>query len=252
MEFLLDLGRKASKPTGTQSSFQHSTPRGSRATPTAHSAKSKKHKPRTHNRKNNKDDSDSEKGANATEEEDDDDTLDEGGGMQPGRLTMVSPPTSIPTPLFELDSIVTLRWEYDDNLDRIPRRLMLSVELPHESDDGGKDMTMMYDIATNITGTARMFMWDSRENVPDGVGLREGRGYRLHVYDSDLGFVKSSAPPPGRLLKFSMPFSLYASRYEKTNDGVPRDYNPNSAASLQPFPLVSIMAILIASGWMFW
>ncbi|KAJ2494238.1 hypothetical protein GGI11_008934 [Coemansia sp. RSA 2049] len=56
----------------------------------------------------------------------------------------------------------------------------------------------------------------------------------MYFYDGDIGFRMSDVVPAGYLIKYAMPFAFYISRYERTNDGVPRDYNPNSASAHAP------------------
>ncbi|KAJ2679707.1 hypothetical protein GGH99_005507, partial [Coemansia sp. RSA 1285] len=133
-----------------------------------------------------------------------------------------------------LDSVVELKWEYDNNVIEVPEKLMISVQLPKDphADPGSKPV--LYDIAANITGSQKSFFWDTKNDIPEGVGMREGSGYTMYFYDGDIGFRMSDVVPAGYLIKYAMPFAFYISRYERTNDGVPRDYNPNSASAHAP------------------
>ncbi|KAJ2793157.1 hypothetical protein H4R21_006003 [Coemansia helicoidea] len=56
----------------------------------------------------------------------------------------------------------------------------------------------------------------------------------------------SDVVPAGYLIKYAMPFAFYSSRYEHTNDGVPRNYNPNAAARPVPALLRTAALLLLA------
>ncbi|PIA19290.1 hypothetical protein COEREDRAFT_5804 [Coemansia reversa NRRL 1564] len=178
---------------------------------------------------------------------------DKDAGRMPGRMKMVVPPRTVHTPLFELDSVVELQWEYDKNVVEVPENLMISVQLPKDphADPGTKPV--LYDIAVNVTGKQKKFFWDTKNDIPEGVGMREGSGYTMYFYDGDIGFRMSDVVPAGYLIKYAMPFAFYISRYERTNDGVPRNYNPNNAARPVPVLHLTMTLILIASATLhFW
>ncbi|KAJ1860739.1 hypothetical protein LPJ57_006632, partial [Coemansia sp. RSA 486] len=158
---------------------------------------------------------------------------DKDAGKLPGRMKMVVPPRTVHTPLFELDSVVELKWEYDNNVIEVPEKLMISVQLPKDPHDPSAK-PVVYDIAANVTGKKKSFFWDTKNDVPEGVGMREGSGYTMFFYDGDIGFRMSDVVPSGYLIKYAMPFAFYISRYERTNDGVPRNYNPNDGARQAP------------------
>ncbi|KAJ1668055.1 hypothetical protein IW140_000780 [Coemansia sp. RSA 1813] len=159
---------------------------------------------------------------------------DKDAGRMPGRMKMLVPPRTVHTPLFELDSVVELQWEYDNNVIEVPEKLMISVQLPKDPHAAPGTKPMLYDIAVNITGEQKKFYWDTKNDVPEGEGMREGSGYTMYFYDGDIGFKMSDVVPAGYLIKYAMPFAFYISRYERTNDGVPRNYNPNSATRHGP------------------
>ncbi|KAJ2482410.1 hypothetical protein IWW56_001068 [Coemansia sp. RSA 2131] len=177
------------------------------------------------------------------DDDDDDDDMEEkymervnadkNSGKLPGRMKMLVPPRTVHTPQFELDSVVELRWEYDANVVEVPEKLMISVQLPRDPHDPGAK-PVLYDIAVNVTGDRTKFFWDTKNDVPEGVGMREGSGYVMYFYDAEIGFRMSDVVPAGYLIKYAMPFAFYISRYERTNDGVPRNYNPNGVARLAP------------------
>ncbi|KAJ2783171.1 hypothetical protein H4R18_001838 [Coemansia javaensis] len=171
---------------------------------------------------------------------------DRAAGRQPGRMKMVVPPRTVHTPLFELDSVVELQWEYDKNVVEVPEKLMISVQLPKDPHAEGGAKPVLYDIAVNITGKQRRFFWDTKNDIPEGIGMREGSGYTMYFYDGEIGFRMSDVVPAGYLIKYAMPFAFYSSRYANTNDGVPRNYNPNAAARPAPGRLL-LAALLLPS-----
>ncbi|KAJ2127246.1 hypothetical protein GGH17_004776 [Coemansia sp. RSA 788] len=168
---------------------------------------------------------------------------DKNSGKQPGRMKMLVPPRTVHTPQFELDTVIELQWEYDANVIEVPEKLMISVQLPRDPHDPGAK-PVIYDIAVNVTGDRTKFFWDTKNDVPEGVGMREGSGYVMYFYDAEIGFRMSDVVPAGYLIKYAMPFAFYISRYERTNDGVPRNYNPNGGARL--VPRMSILATIVA------
>ncbi|KAI8322501.1 hypothetical protein GQ54DRAFT_339245 [Martensiomyces pterosporus] len=172
---------------------------------------------------------------------------DKDAGKMPGRMKMIVPPRTVHTPLFELDSVVELSWDYDNNVVEVPEKLMISVQLPKDphADPGTKPM--LYDIAVNITGDRKRFYWDTKNDVPDGVGMREGNGYTMYFYDGDIGFRMSDVVPAGYLIKYAMPFAFYISRYERTNDGVPKNYNPNGASCLAPRASLTVLVLAVVA-----
>ncbi|KAJ2743876.1 hypothetical protein GGI20_003417 [Coemansia sp. BCRC 34301] len=170
---------------------------------------------------------------------------DKDAGKMPGRMKMIVPPRTVHTPLFELDSVVELRWEYDNNVIEVPEKLMISVQLPKDPHAEPGVKPVLYDIAVNVTGDKKRFYWDTKNDVPEGVGMREGNGYIMYFYDGDIGFRMSDVVPAGYLIKYAMPFAFYISRYERTNDGVPRGYNPNGAGRLAPPATGRLLALLL-------
>ncbi|KAJ2581332.1 hypothetical protein GGH95_002136 [Coemansia sp. RSA 1836] len=170
---------------------------------------------------------------------------DKDAGKMPGRMKMIVPPRTVHTPLFELDSVIELRWEYDNNVIEVPEKLMISVQLPKDPHGEPGAKPILYDIAVNVTGDKKKFYWDTKNDVPEGVGMREGNGYIMYFYDGDIGFRMSDVVPAGYLIKYAMPFAFYISRYERTNDGVPRGYNPNGAGRLAPPATGRLLALLL-------
>ncbi|KAJ1901975.1 hypothetical protein LPJ66_000371 [Kickxella alabastrina] len=218
-----------------------------RAAPNPNSA-SKDHdkkpsKTRKESDDNDEDDEDDEEDDDAENEYMRRARADKAAGKMPGRVKMVVPPRTVHTPLFELDSVVELQWEFDNNVIEVPDKLMLSVQLPKDPHNLAAK-PVLYDIAVNITGDKKKFFWDTKNDVPEGIGMREGNGYTLFIYDADIGFRMSDVVPAGYLLKHAMPFAFYISRYERTNDGVPKGYNPNAAGG-RPAPALGLTAVLL-------
>ncbi|KAJ2338915.1 hypothetical protein IWW50_006956, partial [Coemansia erecta] len=71
-----------------------------------------------------------------------------------------------------------------------------------------------------------------------------GTGYKLFIIDSSIGWDNSTHVYPGRLFQFMLPFSMYNSRYGQTNDGVPKNYNPNAAS--RPVASRACVVVLLA------
>ncbi|PVU99195.1 hypothetical protein BB559_000928 [Furculomyces boomerangus] len=149
------------------------------------------------------------------------------------RVDILYPPKTVPTPMFSLDSTINLKWDYDKNLKIMPKMISISVQAPKDPKAGPNAKPMLYEFATNISGTIKEFSWNTKKMAPSGFNYRSGKGYFLYIYDSVLGFKKSDVAPTGRLQKFVLPFIFYDSTYTQTNDGVPRDYNPNASNFLK-------------------
>ncbi|KAJ1928305.1 hypothetical protein EC988_010179, partial [Linderina pennispora] len=144
-----------------------------------------------------------------------------------------------------LDSVVELQWEYDNNVIEVPEKLMISVQMPRDPHADPRLKPVIYDIAVNITGDRKKFYWDTKNDVPDGVGMREGSGYTMYFYDGEIGFRMSDVVPAGYLIKYAMPFAFFISRYDRTNDGVPKNYNPNAATHLAPAVAWSLLVVMV-------
>ncbi|PVU90504.1 hypothetical protein BB561_004842 [Smittium simulii] len=152
----------------------------------------------------------------------------------PGRIEMLVPPRSIATPMIAINSIVELKWKYDKLLTKPPKRITIAIQMPKAASGEVQSRPSVYNIATNITGSTTEYFWNTALQVPSGMSYRSGPGNTVIIYDSDRGLEKSDRAPTGHLLKYSFPFSFYLSRYNQTNDGVPSNYNPNSATRLLP------------------
>ncbi|KAJ2777957.1 hypothetical protein H4R18_004886 [Coemansia javaensis] len=153
---------------------------------------------------------------------------------QPGRIVMKTPPRAVESPLFEIASKVQLQWDYDDNMKSPPSRVTIRGQMPDGFTEPGTNNPLYWYIAQNTTAAPKAYTWDTITESPPGYTLREGSGYRLYIYDSDIGWENSTRVTAGKLFQFMLPFSMYNSRYAQTNDGVPKNYNPNAAARAQP------------------
>ncbi|KAJ2910386.1 hypothetical protein GGI21_000926 [Coemansia aciculifera] len=150
---------------------------------------------------------------------------------QPGRITIKTPPQSVASPLFEIDSTVQLQWDYDNNMKKPPSQITIRGQMPTGFFQPGTTKPLYWYIAQNVSASPKSYNWNTVTESPPGYTLREGSGYKLYIYDSDIGWDNSTHVYPGKLFQFMLPFSMYNSRYAQTNDGVPKNYNPNTAAS---------------------
>ncbi|OMH83094.1 hypothetical protein AX774_g3403 [Zancudomyces culisetae] len=186
--------------------------------------------------------------------EDDQDQDDELG--IPGRVVIKTPPKYVQTPMVAIGSKLNLEWTYDENLARPPKKYSFRLQLPKQNKNqfqGERSPALMFDIAQNVTTEVKSrnnlfsFEWDLAHIKPSDFGLQEGKGYFLHMYDGDLGFSNSDAPPAGRMQKFTLPIAFYNSRYEQTNEGVPKNYNPNAAVALPPHCILYFNLLVMVS-----
>ncbi|KAJ2735919.1 hypothetical protein IW152_001217 [Coemansia sp. BCRC 34962] len=148
---------------------------------------------------------------------------------QPGRITMKTPPQSVASPLFEIASTVQLQWDYDNNMKKPPSQITIRGQMPSGFFQPGTTKPLYWYIAQNVSAAPKAYNWDTITESPPGYTLREGSGYKLYIYDSDIGWDNSTHVYPGKLFQFMLPFSMYNSRYAQSNDGVPKNYNPNAA-----------------------
>ncbi|PVU97005.1 hypothetical protein BB561_000832 [Smittium simulii] len=153
---------------------------------------------------------------------------------QPGRINMITPPSTVSNPLFELNSIVKLSWKYTNDMTIPPEKLMIVGVMPNNGqyNQPGTNLPIKWNIASNITGTK--YSWNTSTQVPQGVSLGGISGYKMIFYDGDIGFVNGSSVHKGQLINFQLTFSMYRSEYANTNDGVPKNYDPNNAAKHFP------------------
>ncbi|KAI8319322.1 hypothetical protein GQ54DRAFT_299415 [Martensiomyces pterosporus] len=148
---------------------------------------------------------------------------------QPGRIVMKTPPQSVESPLFEIASTVKLQWDYDNNMKKPPSQITIRGQMPSGYYQPGTTKPLYWYIAQNVSASPKAYSWDTVTESPPGYTLREGTGYKLYIYDSDIGWDNSTHVYPGKLFQFMLPFSMYNSRYAQSNDGVPKNYNPNAA-----------------------
>ncbi|KAJ1725300.1 hypothetical protein LPJ53_000527 [Coemansia erecta] len=147
---------------------------------------------------------------------------------QPGRIVMKTPPQSVESPLFEIASTVKLQWDYDNNMKKPPSLITIRGQMPSGYFQPGTTKPLYWYIAQNVSASPKAYNWDTITESPPGYTLREGTGYKLYIYDSDIGWDNSTHVYPGKLFQFMLPFSMYNSRYSQSNDGVPKNYNPNA------------------------
>ncbi|KAJ2052128.1 hypothetical protein GGI08_005095, partial [Coemansia sp. S2] len=166
---------------------------------------------------------------------------------QPGRITMKTPPQSVASPLFEIASTVQLQWDYDNNMKKPPSQITIRGQMPSGFFQPGTTKPLYWYIAQNVSAAPKSYNWNTITESPPGYTLREGSGYKLFIYDSDIGWDNSTHVYPGKLFQFMLPFSMYNSRYAQSNDGVPKNYNPNAAPRSASSGTGVWMAILAAT-----
>ncbi|PVZ98865.1 hypothetical protein BB558_005125 [Smittium angustum] len=174
----------------------------------------------------------------------DDGTDNSGGNGQPGRITMITPPNTLTLPLFELESKVKLSWKYSNDMTNPPKKLMIIGQMPNNGqfNQPGTNIPLTWNIAVNISGTN--YTWDTSAQTPQGISLSAISGYKMIFYDGDIGFKNGSSVHEGQLINFPLSFSMYRSDYSKTNDGVPKNYNPNSSPKKKVEKLLLILPLL--------
>ncbi|KAJ2619049.1 hypothetical protein GGI26_006135 [Coemansia sp. RSA 1358] len=166
---------------------------------------------------------------------------------QPGRIVMKTPPQSVESPLFEINSKVKLKWDYDNNMKKPPSMITIRGQMPDGFYQPGTTKPLYWYIAQNTSAESKAYTWDTVTESPPGYTLREGTGYKLYIYDSNIGWDNSTHVYPGRLFQFMLPFSMYNSRYAQTNDGVPKNYNPNAGSRSAPSTAVAFWTAAIVA-----
>ncbi|OLY78816.1 hypothetical protein AYI68_g7131 [Smittium mucronatum] len=200
-------------------------------------------------------DGDDANGDSSSDDESSDDgemSGDDSGNGQPGRIQMITPPNTMANPLFELDSKVSLTWKYNKDTTSPPERLSIIGQMPNNGqfNQPGTNLPIQWNIAVNISGTK--YVWDTKTQTPQGISLSAVSGYRMFFFDADIGFKEGNAVHVGRIINFSLGFSMYRSDYSNTNDGVPKNYNPNSSPSQRPTLYIlcipSILLLVLTSS----
>ncbi|KAJ2700648.1 hypothetical protein FB645_004911 [Coemansia sp. IMI 203386] len=169
---------------------------------------------------------------------------------QPGRIVMKTPPQSVESPLFEIASKVKLQWDYDNNMKSAPSLITIRGQMPSGYFQPGTTKPLYWFIAQNVSASPKAYTWDTVTQSPPGYTLREGTGYKMYIYDSSIGWENSTHVYPGKLFQFMLPFSMYNSRYAQSNDGVPKNYNPNAgsrSASVAAGASTALLAALLAA-----
>ncbi|KAJ1918135.1 hypothetical protein H4219_002775 [Mycoemilia scoparia] len=174
----------------------------------------------------------------SSDDGDDGDDDDEDG--QPGMIQMVVPPSDVPSPQFEINSNVTLQWKFSSDTKHKPGNLIITCFFP----DGmmNPDNTpIKWNITTRATGNK--YVWDTVSQTPPGRNLQIASGYKLFIWDPEVGLNKVRA---GYAREAVLKFTMYKSAYDDTNNGIPKGYNPSSAPSVSVN--LPLMAALTALG----
>ncbi|KAI7833429.1 hypothetical protein BX661DRAFT_74947 [Kickxella alabastrina] len=169
---------------------------------------------------------------------------------QPGRIVIKTPPQSVQSPLFEINSEVKLKWDYDNNMKKPPSQITIRGQMPPGYFQPGTSKPLYWYIAQNVSTPNKEYTWNTITESPPGYTLREGTGYKLFIYDSDIGWDNSTRVYSGKLFQFMLPFSMYNSRYAQSNDGVAKNYNPNAATrsvSVAPSAWTALLVAVLAA-----
>ncbi|KAJ2720047.1 hypothetical protein GGI07_004849 [Coemansia sp. Benny D115] len=151
----------------------------------------------------------------------------------PGRFVLTTPDvTAYPTPMFVIGEEVTLAWKFEKEVVRPPKKVSICGKFPRDSNKS-KDRTAYcdWDIAVNLTGGTKKFIWDTLTVGAPGVVFSEDTGYIMIFYDSDYG-PGNQQPGAGRAIPYTLTFNMYRSKYGSTNQGVPVGYDPSAAPSV--------------------
>ncbi|KAJ1889809.1 hypothetical protein LPJ66_007834 [Kickxella alabastrina] len=165
---------------------------------------------------------------------------------QPGRIVIKTPPQAVQSPLFEINSEVKLKWDYDNNMKKPPSQITIRGQMPPGYFQPGTSKPLYWYIAQNVSAPNKAYTWNTITESPPGYTLREGTGYKLFIYDSEIGWDNSTRVYPGKLFQFMLPFSMYNSRYAQSNDGVSKNYNPNAATRSVSVAAGAWIALLVA------
>ncbi|KAJ2824851.1 hypothetical protein IWW50_003132 [Coemansia erecta] len=187
------------------------------------------------------DDSDADKDATPSFDESYDET-----GM-PGTVQLTTPDyLTVPTPMFEIGQKITLGWKYSNDTQRPPSKLSICGKFPRGSNKSPNAASLCdWDIAVNISGSLRKYVWDTVTQGMPGAAFVADSGYLMYFYDSDYG-VSDATPGAGRITPSQFWFNMYNSRYDQTNQGVPVGYDP-SAASTAAVGLWPVFAAVLCS-----
>ncbi|KAJ1751979.1 hypothetical protein LPJ79_001606 [Coemansia sp. RSA 1821] len=160
-----------------------------------------------------------------------DESYDETG--MPGSVSLTTPDyMTIPTPMFEIGQNITLGWEYSNDTKRPPKKLSICGKFPKDSNKSQNQRALCdWDIAVNISGSLRKYVWNTVTHGAPGVAFVADSGYLMYFYDSDYG-VNNAVPGAGRIVPSVFWFNMYNSRYDLTNQGVPDGYNPSRATAV--------------------
>ncbi|KAJ2156872.1 hypothetical protein GGF46_004895 [Coemansia sp. RSA 552] len=174
-------------------------------------------------------DEDEEQGSLDDEDESFDESFDETGLA--GSLELTTPDyMTVPTPMFEIGEKVTLGWKYSNDTKRPPTKLTICGKFPRgKGPDPNSRSYCDWDIAVNISGSLKKYVWDTKTTGAPGIAFSVSTGYLMYFYDAEYG-VENPVPGAGRMTPFLFRFNMYNSRYDLTNQGIPSGYDPAAAA----------------------
>ncbi|KAJ2852091.1 hypothetical protein GGI22_005215, partial [Coemansia erecta] len=87
---------------------------------------------------------------------------------------MKTPPQSVESPLFEINSMVKLQWGYDNNMKKAPSRITLRGQMPDGFYQPGTTKPLYWYIGQNVSAANMAYTWDTITESPPGYTLREG------------------------------------------------------------------------------
>ncbi|KAJ2829254.1 hypothetical protein FBU31_002735 [Coemansia sp. 'formosensis'] len=163
----------------------------------------------------------------------------------PGAVSLNTPNyMTIPKPMFEIGSNVVLGWSYSNDTLRPPAKVSICGRFPSDFVAfQGRTGVCDWIVASNLTGGAQNYTWDTVTQGAPGYAFYADTGYMMYIYDGDFG-VNNPNPGAGRITPFAFTFAMYNSQYDNTNQGVPVGYNP-STASVNQISLWTVMSIML-------
>ncbi|KAI8319320.1 hypothetical protein GQ54DRAFT_265549 [Martensiomyces pterosporus] len=167
-----------------------------------------------------------------------------------GAISLTTPDLmAIPTPMFAINGDVVIGWKYSNETLRPPKRINICGRFPPgHNRSPSNTVACDWTIATNISGSARNYTWNTVTEGAPGYVFTENTGYMMYIYDADYGMT-DYLPGAGRAVPFSFKFAMFTSRYGQTNQGVPAGYNPSAAPAVraQMWAVLGTVALSVLS-----
>ncbi|KAJ1941867.1 hypothetical protein EC988_006647 [Linderina pennispora] len=129
--------------------------------------------------------------------------------------------------MFPIGGDVEIGWKISNTTWRPPKKITICGRLPPGYNRDTNPFSCDWKIATNISGSTVNVTWNTMTQGPPGLEFWESQGYYLYIFDSDLG--RPANLKAGQAREAALKFSMYNSRYQLSNEGVPKGYNPSAA-----------------------